>query len=227
MSTRRPAGSIFDDCPVQEQEKAIRSNQAIQWQALGLSQCYQLELTLDENSQTQTGHETLTYTNSTENSLADLVFRTYPNAQTNYNGKLTIQTAFVDGQAAQYETLLEDQTGLRVRLNTPLQPGKTIRVDLSFSLMLPVDMGARSAYGIFNRSSTGPVLTLANWFPILAVWQDGQWQTSPVLFAGDAVTSASALFRVTITAPVAHKSGHDRYSDRGDYPGESNHARSL
>ena len=205
VTPRSPATSIFQDCPVQEQEKALRPNQAVQWQQLGLSACYQLELSLDETSQTQSGHETLTYTNSTGNTLDYLVFRIYPNAQLNYNGKLTIQTASIDGQAARYETFLDDQTGLRVLLNSPLQPEKTIRVDLSFSIVLPEDMGARTAYGIFNRSSKGPVLTLANWFPILAVWQDGQWQASRVLFAGDAVTSASALFRVAITAPTRTK----------------------
>jgi aminopeptidase N len=56
-------------------------------------------------------------------------------------------------------------------------------------------------YGVFNFDSGDQVLTLANWFPILAAWQDGDWQVDPVYGVGDAVVSETALYEVEVTAP--------------------------
>jgi hypothetical protein len=57
------------------------------------------------------------------------------------------------------------------------------------------------AYGVFNFDSGDRVLALANWYPILAAWRDGDWQVEPVYGLGDAVVSETALYTVAVTAP--------------------------
>jgi aminopeptidase N len=49
------------------------------------------------------------------------------------------------------------------------------------------------------------VIALANWFPILAGWENNNWVVSPVLSIGDAVVSNVALYRVNISLPDAWK----------------------
>ena len=98
-------------------------------------------------------------------------------------------------------TFLSDQTGLRIHLDTPLKTGDTARLEISYTIETPLDFGSDQSYGIYNQSSSGPELNLANWYPILAVFKNGDWQADPVLMGGDAVTSQTALFKVMITAP--------------------------
>jgi aminopeptidase N len=75
-------------------------------------------------------------------------------------------------------------------------------VDLSFAGQAPVDFGGLpDVYGIFNFDQDAQVLTLANWYPLLAVWQPGGWQVEPVIGVGDAVVSETALYQVDVTAP--------------------------
>ena len=73
VSADTTTSSIFRACPVQEQEKAIRPNQVINWEQLGLSAGYQMELNLDVTRPTQFGPESHTYANFTGNVLDDIV----------------------------------------------------------------------------------------------------------------------------------------------------------
>ena len=102
-------------------------------------------------------------------------------------------------------TSFPTEQALRIPFDPPLTPGDTVQIELAFTIEMPLDFDSNRSYGIFNQSSTGPELNLANWYPILAVFQNGEWQADPVLMGGDAVTSQTALYKVAITAPVSWK----------------------
>ncbi len=164
-----------------------------------------LLLTLSDSSNSFPGNETLVFNNQSGSVLNDIVLRTFPNAKIIYNGKMTIQTVKMDEKDLSFESFLSDQTGLRIHLDTPLKKGDTARLEISYTIETPLDFGSDLSYGIYNQSSSGPELNLANWYPILAVYKNGDWQADPVLMGGDAVTSQTALFKVMITAPDTWK----------------------
>jgi hypothetical protein len=192
-------------CPVSEQQLAMRSGQVPDWASLGIFACYQLSLTIDDPAAPFHGTENLTYTNTTGAVLSDIVVRTFPNSPSIYGGQMTVQSVTIAGQPAKFEPQLADNSALRITLDQPLQPDASIQAQLVFTLSPPLDFASKDAYGIFNRSSEGNELTLADWYPILATWKNGQWQATPVLLEGDAVTSNTALFQVTVTTPSTWK----------------------
>lgn len=147
----------------------------------------------------------LLYANDTGVTQNELVFRIFPNAQNIYGGRLLVSKAMIDGIEVQPEVFLSDSSGLRLTLPQPLAPDSTAQIYLSFSLTVPTNFERPETYGIFNMTSDGPVLVLANWFPILATWGEGGWLASPVQQIGDAVTSQTSLFQVSISAPTDWK----------------------
>jgi aminopeptidase N len=202
LSTSLPTSpDVLDACPVEEQSQAMRESQIPNWQHIGIFACYQLSLDLSVSSKIYPGVETLVFNNQTGVTLNEIVLRVFPNAKNIYNGKMTIQSVKMDQKDLPFEYFLADQTGLRIHLDSPLKPEDTAQLTLVFSIEIPLDFGSNLSYGIYNESSSGPEFNLANWFPILAVFKDGSWQADPVLMGGDAVTSQTALFKVTITAP--------------------------
>ena len=194
--------TVLAACDTNFQSRAMRAAHIPDWNALGLNACYELTLDLLPDKDTYTGTARVTFTNLTGSDLPDLVFRVYPNAPLIYGGKLEITTAQVDGARVTPEVFLSDQTAVRLRLDRPLQDGASAVVELAFAGRVPRDFGSSSAYGIFNQADDGPVLALANWYPILAVWREGEWHATPVIGEGDAVVSETALYRVRITAPT-------------------------
>ncbi len=193
--------AVLNACPVDEQARAMRASQIPDWQRIGISTCYLLTLDLSDSSSVYSGTETVVFHNQTGNLLNEIVMRVFPNASNIYNGKLTIHSVKIDQKDAVYEYFLSDQSALRIKLNQPLLPGKIVRIELTYGIEMPLDFGSSLSYGIFSQSSNGPALNLANWYPILAVYESENWQADPVLMGGDAVTSQTALYKVTITAP--------------------------
>ncbi len=193
-------------CSIQSESRAVRSGVEPDWSKMEPLPCYDLTLDLSKaDTGAFTGTEKLTYTNATQSSLPDLIFRLYPNAPALYGGRLSVSSARVNGAAVTPQVLLDDQTAFRLELPQTLQPGKSVIVNLNFNGQSPSNFGSNATYGIFNLDTAVPVLTLANWYPILADLQDGQWQYSLVSDIGDAVTSQTALFVVQIVAPTGWK----------------------
>jgi hypothetical protein len=199
-ASQQSSAAVLEACPTSDQEKAMRPSQIPDWQHLGLFACYEIALDLSADAPFP-GQETLVFTNSSAEPMNDVLFRTFPNAPAIFGGGMHIESASVDNQPVNTEVLLADHSALRLLLNQPLQPAQTAVIHLDFSLDVPLEFKSNSTYGVFGQSDSGAIFVLANWFPILAVRENGDWQASVVLPGGDAVTSESALFKASITAP--------------------------
>jgi hypothetical protein len=173
------------------------------WTSLGIATCYELQIDLQPETGAYTGRARVTFTNLTGQSLPELVFRAYPQASLLYGGQLSITQASENAVQIEPKVFLADKTAVRLRLPAALAPGDTTQIELEFNGKAPADFGgSKTVYGIFNASPGEQVVTLANWYPILAQWQDGNWLASPVDGIGDAVVSSTALYRVRVTAPA-------------------------
>jgi hypothetical protein len=155
---------------------------------------YALEVAIDYETHSFKGIERLDYTNAEGVALDRLYFRLLPNGGKSYgNGSLSVSDVLVDGQPAGTKLSLED-TILEVELPGEISPGKTLHLEMTFSGKAPVDFGGDQGYGIYNFSQG--VLALANWYPILAVYDDQGWNLDPVSGMGDSVYSDSAYYDV-------------------------------
>lgn len=190
-------------CDPDEQAAAMRPDQVPDWSSLGLSACYDLAIQIDPVARRYEGTLNLTYTNRTPDRLSALLFRTYPNADVIYGGELEVTGATVAGEPVTGQVTLGDRTGYQLPLPSPLAPGESTRVTLHFEGAIPADFGgSESVYGTFNFDTASQTIMLANAFPILAAYELGRgFQMHEVLPEGDAVTSETALFRLTLVAP--------------------------
>lgn len=199
-----PHPDLLSACNPQEQAHAMLPGEVPDWAALDLSACYELTLDLQAADGAFSGTARVTVPNRGAIPLPDLVFRTYPNAETIYGGSLTVTQASVDGALLSPQVFLPDGTAVRLTLPAPLLPGVSTMVEMHFRGQAPADFGnLPETYGVFNYDTAAQVLMLANAYPILAVEHDGEWQTSPVYGGGDAVVSEAALYRVQVSAPPA------------------------
>jgi hypothetical protein len=194
---------VLEACNPDTQAMAMRKYLVPNWENLGLSACYQLDLTLSAEGGNYSGEAQITLENRTGVPLPDLVFRLYPNANHIYGGSLQVSRAQVNEQSLPPEKFLEDDTAIRLTLPETLAPGELAVIHMSFEGQTPINFGdLPDSYGIFNFDADQEVLALANWYPILAVWEEGNWRAAPVIGVGDAVVSEAALYQARITAPA-------------------------
>lgn len=163
---------------------------------------YQLQVTLEPEQHRFQGRLHLDYTNSENTPLDKLFFRLLPNGQRSYgDGSLIVDWVKVDDQDTPSTLSLED-TILEVPLGKTLIPGESVRVTMDFQGQVPLNFGGgeqAAGYGIYNYSEE--VLTLASWYPILAVYDAQGWHLNPVSYIGDSVFSDMAIYQVEIELP--------------------------
>ncbi|MEN3010184.1 MAG: M1 family aminopeptidase [Candidatus Bipolaricaulaceae bacterium] len=120
---------------------------------------------------------------------SEFVFRLYPN---HFGPFLSVTGAWAEGAPASWEAL--DPTVLVVR--APLPCPQTATLALAFAGVLPE---ASHGYGIFWRQER--TLTLAQFYPLLAPWDEG-WRVHPTFPFGDNLVAEAADYVLTLNAPV-------------------------
>ncbi len=164
---------------------------------------YAISLTVNFDAHQIQGHEVIDYTNAEEVALDRLYLRLLPNGHGSYgNGSLEVAKTLLDGKTVSPTLSLNDSI-LEIPLPAPLQPDEHARLELNFSGNVPLDFGGEATpagYGIYNYSSS--IMALANWYPILSVYDAKGWHLDPVSDIGDSVYSDTAFYTVDISAPV-------------------------
>jgi hypothetical protein len=92
---------------------------------------------------------------------------------------------------------------MEILLDEPLEAEGHLTIKFNFEGNVPVDFEG-GGYGIFNLKNG--VISLAGWYPILAVYDDEGWNIDPVSPIGDSVYSDIAYYTVELTLPdgVSH-----------------------
>lgn len=88
-------------------------------------------------------------------------------------GYIRVNSLTQDGQSVTHKT---DGTILEVALRTPLQPGAQTTLDMSFEAQVPVQI-RRSG----RDNAEGVALSMTQWFPKLAEYDDEGWHTDPYI----------------------------------------------
>lgn len=162
---------------------------------------YEIDVNVDWDGGTFAGTAHVTAENNTLRSIDELVFRLFPNDDVIYGGaSLRVAEVSVAGEAVEIG-VQSDATVLPILLPVSLPPGQTVGVTLNFHGTAgpsTLDAPAGTAgYGILTKNPRSLVLTA--FYPILAVLDDGGWQTDPTCGFGDALWSEAADYSVTVT----------------------------
>jgi hypothetical protein len=144
------------------------------------------------------GEMSVTWRNPASEPLSDVWFRLFPNAFYYGEGGLQVADVTVDDAPVSPELSLDD-TALRVPLPAPVDPGESAEIALTFTSTVPAD--STGSYGIFNRDTRNGSWVLADWYPILAVWEEGDgWALPEATAFGDPTYAPSAFYDVQVTA---------------------------
>ncbi|MFB8374325.1 M1 family metallopeptidase [Paenibacillus taichungensis] len=170
---------------------------------------YRIQARLDEKKMTIEGSESITYRNTSKDTLKQLVFHTYADANLSestqttmfkhsneeisknnpdkkpedFLGGIDIEKVTTGGQALDFSN--KDQA-MSVKLEQPLQPGESVSVQVHFNLKIP--------YGSQRLSYYKDIINGAHWFPVMSVYDEAkhEWNSKPYskTFETDYYTSA-------------------------------------
>ncbi|MBT2770874.1 M1 family metallopeptidase [Halomonas sp. ISL-60] len=170
---------------------------------------YRIQARLNEKNMTIKANESITYRNTSKDTLKQLVFHTYADANLSkstqttmfkhsneeisknnpdkkpedFLGGIDIQGVKTGGQALDFNNKNQAMT---VKLEHPIQPGESVSVQVDFNLKIP--------YGSQRLSYYKDIINGAHWFPVMSVYDEAkhEWDTKPYsqTFETDYYTSA-------------------------------------
>jgi aminopeptidase N len=160
---------------------------------------YTIDVNVDPSTSTITGDATIAFVNQSSASLSTIALRLYPNADHYGTGNLDVGRVRLDGRAV--EPLFEvDETAMILPLSQPLPSRATVELDLTFTVTVPSD--SSGTFGVFSHARRDGTWVLADWYPILAGFEEGTgWRLDPAIANIDPTFSDAAFYDVTITTP--------------------------
>lgn len=110
----------------------------------------------------------------------------------------------VEGIALPTEPI-NDQSVIFVELDEPLPPGESVKLDLVYSADIICDQ-TRCAYNSLVFENKGArTYELAQFYPMLAVYEDGEWNASPYYTEGECFYTRCADFEITLHVPEKYE----------------------
>lgn len=176
---------------------------------------YRIFVTLDTQTMTLQCQQLVNYIFTGDTPTNELVFRLYPNAYKNEalapfeqgmmwqaypngfsSGELILDEINIDQHPADYTVGGVDDTVLSLTLGAPLTKGDSLVVEMNYSVVLPESYG-RFGYGKHT-------INAANWYPIAAVYENGDWRRDPYGRNADPSFSDMGDYQVIIDAPNSY-----------------------
>lgn len=158
---------------------------------------YHMTVAIAEALTSLSAAQAIWYTNGADVPLNEIYFRLFPNLA---GGSIVVNDVRVDGRLVEPAFELEE-SAMRVPLTRPLAPGEQVQISMTFEVGVPTETGGNYGQFIFEND----ILTLAHFYPILAVYDDEGWNLEIPPPAGDMVYAESSFYVVEVRAPVSLK----------------------
>jgi len=180
---------------------------------------YKIEVKLDTENKRLLGNEILIFRNISIKEIDTLFLHLYPNAfqsdstifmkeslypdrikkKEKYRGYVEIKKIKVNSGYDLTKEKIIDETIMKLPLQEPLPPGKTISLEVEFVVKLPQVL-ARMGY-------SGSTFVIGQWFPKMAVLEeDGNWNAHPY-HANAEFFADFGTYDVSITVPLEYVVG--------------------
>ena len=192
---------------------------------------YKMDITLNDEKQTVTGKETITYRNDSPDALEYLWIQLEQNVRANSSDSYKIRTGTMEevslntlvrlDNAANFDggfkitevtdvqnkplKYIINKTMMRIDLSTPLKAGETYSFNIGwwYNINDRAKIGGRSGYEYFEDQKTY-LYTIAQFFPRMCVYNDETgWQNKQFLGHGE-FTLPFGDYEVKLTVPANH-----------------------
>ncbi len=162
-------------------------------EALGPLPRYHISAQLDETGSLLTGIAQIIVPNPG----SELVFRLYPNLK-NYGGISQVTAARINQVPVEVVSIAAG-TAVRLTLPTGINNGSAT-VNLAFTIQLTGQRGLNEAdYTLFGWD--GPILSLPDFYPTLAIRQGSEWVLDTPPPHGDVLFNEAALYQLDLSLP--------------------------
>ena len=177
---------------------------------------YIINATFDDQNMLLEAKQKVRYENITEQTIKELYFHLYANAfkdsstapfedkdmvrayPNGFNeGWIDITSIKKGSKKLDYKIMGQGNTNLRVTLKNPVEPGKSVELTIKFKVKLPNSIG-RMGYG-------KNTVNIANWYPILSVFDENGWNLEPYHSIGDPFYSDISEYNVNISISGQYK----------------------
>lgn len=155
---------------------------------------YHMDLAISDDLTSVSGRQEILYTNQEEFPLDAVYYHLFPNI---LGGHVEVSAVTVNEQPASTELLNQDSI-LRVPLESPLAPGGQVVIQLEFLVDVPTESG--SNYGVF--ASLSGVAALAHFYPQVVVYDDAGWDIEIPSANADVTYGDSSFYLVRLSAPA-------------------------
>lgn len=177
---------------------------------------YTMNLVYNEDN-TLTATQTLLYTNRSDTNLDTISFHLYPKAfaqgavhrpVTSANedkaypngvsyGDIDILGVKLDGEVWQHTLAGTDNDILNIGLKDDLEPTDQLSIEIEYKVYVP-NINHRFGYG-------ENAINMANFYPVVAVVEDGEFVLDPYNSNGDPFYTDCANYNVTLSVPSKYK----------------------
>lgn len=174
---------------------------------------YEMNIVYNDDDKTLQVEQQLTYKNSTDTMQNELCFHLYPKAfafgavngpvgvlskpkaypNGESYGDIVINKVLENNNTGDYQLEGVDKNILKMRLHNSIAPDGETVVNFEYTVTLP-NINHRFGYG--NNT-----INVANFYPIIAVYENGEWICDPYNYNGDPFYSDMANYKITLTAP--------------------------
>lgn len=184
--------------------KTTETVESIPAEELAAGNTYNMTLKLDTDNNSIGGTETVLVRNDSTDTWNELCFRDYsslfaPDGASGYDsdGAVTDIFGVKDLTRSADLEIVRDQNDVSVvyiPLSVPLKAGESREIEIRFTAYVP-ELASRYGYseGVYN---------LANFYPVLAVYENGGWTADEYFLWGECFYSVVSDYDVTISVPA-------------------------
>lgn len=169
---------------------------------------YQMELTLDTESQTVGGHVIFEFYNDSTDTWNELCLRDYASlfdkadvyeSKIKRGGGITEISNVRDsrGGSLEVERDKDDVSVIWLKLKKALEPGSVMKLTYDFVTKIPNNA---DRFGFANN-----IYNVTNFYPILAEYADGKWSHTKYFTAGECFYSEVSNYHVRLEVPSGFK----------------------
>ena len=177
---------------------------------------YTISVKLDVDQKSLDCSQILKYINKEDVSLNEVVIQVLPNAYRTLEsapvlfgdtdsiypkgfspGYIDFTQVQVNGSEIDYELYGDDQTLMKIKLDTPLEPGAFVNLDMDYKVQIP------PAYDRFGYNDS--TFNIANWYPVAAVYDENGWNEDGYLAVGDPFYTDMAKYTITYDVPESYE----------------------
>jgi len=198
-----PESSLIIPAESSLNAKETGTAESIPDEELSAGNKYDMTLKLDTDNNSIGGTETVLVRNDSTDTWSELCFRDYPSLFTpggesgyDCDGAITdiygVKDLTLDADLEIVRDTIDDSV-VYIPLSMPLKAGESREIELTFIAYVP-ELASRYGYyeGVYN---------LANFYPVLAVYENGGWTADKYFLWGECFYSVVSDYDVTISVP--------------------------